>query len=673
MRWTAVAAVTAGATGLIALVLTAASDPPAADATGAAVLAWTRENRDTLSAGFILSGIAWCALMPAALLGLRERLGGGAAATLGLAAGLVESAAIGASLVAVGALAFASPDLTPALAALLNDLFLVAIAVSAFPTVVSLGAFAVAIRRAGMPVWIAGLAALTAVVHAGSALSIARSGTFAPDGPFEIAPVLAAVWLLSQLALRCCGRRASRRPRSHEGACAGRRWPGSLGTDGGIHVHAPCRHGHVPADRHRGLDAAVGDRTGGDGGGGADCTTRCSPTRSARHGGVRPVEQGEGDSVVAAFSRASDAIAAALDAQRALARRPWPARGRAERADRTAHGRGAAARRGQLLRRRADPLRTAARDRPRRPELLSRAVYDLGRRPALPDGVALVDLGTHRLRDLGRPEQVFELSHPELPGEPPAAALARLRSPNNLPDQLTSVHRARTRARSSLSRRSRATRMLTLTGAGGCGKTRLALQVAAEHARAFPDGAWWVELAAARRSGRRRRRRWPTRSGVRPLPGQTAARRGRSRHLAGRAGARRPRQLRAPARRVRRTPPRRCSRVPPGLTVLATSRAPLGVAGETDWRVPSLSLPQRLSATRAARRRRAVRRRAPVHRARVKVRPNFAVDRTTTLPRSRRSATTSTASRWRSSSRPRACGCCRSSRSPRRSAIASGC
>ena len=87
----------------------------------------------------------------------------------------------------------------------------------------------------------------------------------------------------------------------------------------------------------------------------------------ALHGGVRPVEQGEGDSVVAAFSRASDAVAAALDVQRAFAQELWPEGGEV-RADGAPHRRDSPARCRQLLRSDDHPVRAHACDRARRPD-----------------------------------------------------------------------------------------------------------------------------------------------------------------------------------------------------------------------------------------------------------------------------------------------------------------
>jgi predicted ATPase/class 3 adenylate cyclase len=125
--------------------------------------------------------------------------------------------------------------------------------------------------------------------------------------------------------------------------------------------------------------------------------------------------------------------------------------------------------------------------------LLSQAVVDLvGDR--VPAQASLRDLGAVRLRDLARPEHVYQLVHAQLRQNFPA--LRSLEStPNNLPQQLTSfVGRARelTETRRLLA----GARLLTLTGPGGIGKTRLSLQVAGDVMDAYPDGVWFVELAA---------------------------------------------------------------------------------------------------------------------------------------------------------------------------------
>nr|MDJ0499038.1 NB-ARC domain-containing protein [Acidimicrobiia bacterium] len=109
-------------------------------------------------------------------------------------------------------------------------------------------------------------------------------------------------------------------------------------------------------------------------------------------------------------------------------------------------------------------------------------------------GLEFIDLGEHRLRDLTRPEHVYQLQHEGLPEVfPPLASLdAR---PNNLPIQLTTFI-GRDREVRELCEMVAEARLVTLTGIGGTGKTRLSLQVAAELAGDFADGAWLVELAA---------------------------------------------------------------------------------------------------------------------------------------------------------------------------------
>jgi predicted ATPase len=105
-----------------------------------------------------------------------------------------------------------------------------------------------------------------------------------------------------------------------------------------------------------------------------------------------------------------------------------------------------------------------------------------------------LDLGEHRFRDLTRPEHVYQLQHEGLAaGFPPLASLdSHL---NNLPVQLTSFV-GRDAEVGEVGRLLEEARLVTLTGVGGTGKTRLLLQVAAERASSYADGTWLVELAS---------------------------------------------------------------------------------------------------------------------------------------------------------------------------------
>jgi predicted ATPase/class 3 adenylate cyclase len=124
--------------------------------------------------------------------------------------------------------------------------------------------------------------------------------------------------------------------------------------------------------------------------------------------------------------------------------------------------------------------------------LLSQAVAALvGDR--LPADIALRDLGNVRLRDLANPERVYQVVHPQLRQDFPALRSLEAR-PNNLPQQVTSFI-GRERELADVKNQLRNTRLLTLFGAGGLGKTRLSLQVAADVLDDYADGVWFVDLA----------------------------------------------------------------------------------------------------------------------------------------------------------------------------------
>lgn len=118
----------------------------------------------------------------------------------------------------------------------------------------------------------------------------------------------------------------------------------------------------------------------------------------------------------------------------------------------------------------------------------------------LPDGVRLRDLGAVRLRDLSHPEKLFQLVHPRLREEFPSLRSLE-ETPNNLPHHLASFI-GRERELAATREMLAANRLVTVIGMGGMGKTRLALQAAAEMAERFPDGVWLAELAPLRDPGR---------------------------------------------------------------------------------------------------------------------------------------------------------------------------
>lgn len=115
--------------------------------------------------------------------------------------------------------------------------------------------------------------------------------------------------------------------------------------------------------------------------------------------------------------------------------------------------------------------------------------------PNLPATLTLHDLGLHRLKDLARPERLYQLAVEGLPSKfpPPRSLDAR---PNNLPLQLTRFIGRQGEIAEIKRRILNGARLLTLTGPGGTGKTRLAIEVAGETLTAFEDGAWFIDLSS---------------------------------------------------------------------------------------------------------------------------------------------------------------------------------
>lgn len=199
-----------------------------------------------------------------------------------------------------------------------------------------------------------------------------------------------------------------------------------------------------------------------------------------------------GDAFQAAFAVPAQAVAAAVAAQRGLATASWGKTGPL-RVRMGVHA-------GEAIAEESDYATTHTLNRVARimaaghggQILISQAVAELAR-GALPDGVSLRDLGDFRMKGLSQPEHLYQVMVPDLPQDfPPVTSLDY--RPNNLPTQVTPfVGRQKevSQAQAMLS----ACRLLTITGPGGVGKTRLALQVASEVIEEYPGGVWYVELA----------------------------------------------------------------------------------------------------------------------------------------------------------------------------------
>ncbi len=298
----------------------------------------------------------------------------------------------------------------------------------------------------------------------------------------------------------------------------------------------------------------------------------------AVHGGVRPVEQGEGDSFVAAFARASDAVACALDLQRAplspMRLRIGVHTGQVQLRDEGNYI-GPTINRTARLRDLAHGGQT----------VLSGSTEQLVA-DWLPDDAWVADLGSHELRDLPRPERVSQLCHPDLHNEFPPLRVTNSAETHRLPTQLTSFV-GRIAQMAEIRTLLNDNRIVTLTGAGGAGKTRMAIRIAADITADYRDGVYYVDLApvtheavvpvaVARALGLPDQ---PGRSTLETLTKfvgdrQTLVVLDNCEHLLD-ATASLAAELLATC---------------PGLQVLATSREPTGVPGEVTFQVPSLSL-----------------------------------------------------------------------------------
>jgi predicted ATPase/class 3 adenylate cyclase len=203
-----------------------------------------------------------------------------------------------------------------------------------------------------------------------------------------------------------------------------------------------------------------------------------------------------GDAVQAAFPNAPGAIAAAVAAQRALQAEPWSEPPGPLHVRMALHAGEAVPREGDYLAaplNRLDRLLAAGHGT----QIVLTEVVERLVEGALPAGVSLRPLGTHRLRDLQEPEEVFQVVAPELPDQfPPLQSLPR--HPTNLAIPPTTLIGREAEVAAILSMLDAGVRLITLTGPGGTGKTRLAQEIGAEALDRFPDGVFFVDLTPVR-------------------------------------------------------------------------------------------------------------------------------------------------------------------------------
>lgn len=292
-----------------------------------------------------------------------------------------------------------------------------------------------------------------------------------------------------------------------------------------------------------------------------------------------------GDAFQIAFETAPSALCAALETQRRLHAEPW---GETPIRVRMALHTGVTEERGDdyvgpELNRLGRLLNAGHGGQ----VLLTQAVYDLAQ-DHMPCDSSLCDLGVHRFKDLVRPEHLYQLEAPGIPSEFPA--LKTLEAfPHNLPIQLTSfIGREAEMLGIRLILKVDKSRLVTLTGSGGTGKTRLALQVAADLLESFKDGVWLVELAPLA-DPELVPQSVATAVGARQVPGKPLITM-LIEHF-------RPRQLLLILDNCEHMLDACASlsnsllQACPDLQVLATSREILGMSGEVPFRVPSLSVP----------------------------------------------------------------------------------
>ncbi len=302
----------------------------------------------------------------------------------------------------------------------------------------------------------------------------------------------------------------------------------------------------------------------------------------AGHGGI---EQGtEGDSFFVVFPSAADALAAAIEAQRSLANEAWEPPGTDVHVRMGLHAGEASLVGGSLVGlaiNRAARISAAAHGGQ---IVVSDTVRSLVEAAPMA-GIALRPLGNHRLKDLGEPQALLQVAADGLGTEFPPLRSIDAR-PNNLPTQLTSFV-GRERELAEAGALLAANRLVTLTGPGGTGKTRLSLQVAAEAAESYPDGIFFVALETVRDPSLVASR-LASAIGI-----VEAARRTIDETLRDWLQGKRVLFVLDNFEQVLDAGPIIADllRAAPGLSVLATSRAPLRVSGEQEYPVPGLPTP----------------------------------------------------------------------------------
>ena len=291
-----------------------------------------------------------------------------------------------------------------------------------------------------------------------------------------------------------------------------------------------------------------------------------------------------GDSFCSAFHKAGDALNAALNAQRGLQREPWGeaiirVRMGIHTGEAETDGRDY---RGYLTLSLIQRVMSAGHGGQ---ILVSNATENL-LRGQLPNYVTLRDMGEHKLKDAPLPVRFFQVVVPDLPSDFPALRALDV-FPNNLPAQLTSFI-GREKEMIEIKQAINEHRLVTLTGSGGTGKTRLSLQVAADLRDQFPDGLWFIELAPLSNPDLIPQTILSV-FGIGEQQGRTI-----TQSLIDHIHDRKLLILLDNCEHLIQA----CAELvdmllshSPGLRILASSREALGVKGEMAWYVPSLSLP----------------------------------------------------------------------------------